>query len=300
MVTFFSVPKPFSGLFSVIQRNAIESWVRLHPESEVILFGDETGVAEEARRLKIRHIPSIRKNRFGTPFMDDVFARARQAASFGALCFLNTDIVFLDRLTELVSPPPFERYLITGRRWDLQVDQPLDFRSEHWRQYLFGQMRSRGKLHAACGMDYFLFPRGLYGQIPPLVIGRLANDNWLIWRALSKRIPVLDATAAVRCVHQEHERTFDSIGRLSPGGENGFRQGPEARTNALLASGISEFCGLDEAGYKVTSERTWTKNRTAKHLRRKMLFSPFLTFERGLPAYLTKRLFLSFRKLKLI
>ena len=50
MITFFSTPKPFRGHIGVIQRNAIQSWRLTHPDAEVILFGDEAGAAEVARR----------------------------------------------------------------------------------------------------------------------------------------------------------------------------------------------------------------------------------------------------------
>jgi len=49
MITFFTTPKPFRGHIGVIQRNAIHSWKLVHPEAEVILFGNEEGAAEVAR-----------------------------------------------------------------------------------------------------------------------------------------------------------------------------------------------------------------------------------------------------------
>ena len=50
MLTIFSTPKPFRGHIGVIQRNAIESWKRIHPDVEIILFGDE----EERRRRRAK------------------------------------------------------------------------------------------------------------------------------------------------------------------------------------------------------------------------------------------------------
>ena len=41
MITIFSTPKPFRGHIGVIQRNALKSWTLLHPDVEMILFGDE-------------------------------------------------------------------------------------------------------------------------------------------------------------------------------------------------------------------------------------------------------------------
>jgi hypothetical protein len=48
MLTIFTIPKPFRGHIEVIQRNAIESWLRLRPQCEIILCGDDPGVAEAA------------------------------------------------------------------------------------------------------------------------------------------------------------------------------------------------------------------------------------------------------------
>ena len=49
MFTFFTTAKPFRGHNGIIQRNALKSWMLLHPDAEVILFGDEEGVAGTAK-----------------------------------------------------------------------------------------------------------------------------------------------------------------------------------------------------------------------------------------------------------
>ena len=50
-LTIFACPKGFVGRAGEIQRNAIRSWVRLGPDVEVILLGDDEGVAEAAQEL---------------------------------------------------------------------------------------------------------------------------------------------------------------------------------------------------------------------------------------------------------
>ena len=57
MLTIFSTPKPFVGHIGIIQRNAIKSWTLLHPDVEVILFGDDEGAAQACQDLGIRHEP---------------------------------------------------------------------------------------------------------------------------------------------------------------------------------------------------------------------------------------------------
>ncbi|NBC18953.1 MAG: hypothetical protein GVY18_16755, partial [Bacteroidetes bacterium] len=53
MLTLFTIPKPFAGHIGVIQRNALESWRRLDSDVEIILCGDDAGVAKTADALGV-------------------------------------------------------------------------------------------------------------------------------------------------------------------------------------------------------------------------------------------------------
>ena len=53
MLTFFTTAKPFVGHIDVIQRNAIRSWQKLHPDVEIILMGDDAGAAEVCAEIGI-------------------------------------------------------------------------------------------------------------------------------------------------------------------------------------------------------------------------------------------------------
>ena len=93
MLTIFSIPKPFLGHIGVIQRNAVKSWLALRPECEVILLGDEEGTATCAQELGVRHCAGIARNEYGTPLLDDAFARVTAASRFPRLCYVNADII---------------------------------------------------------------------------------------------------------------------------------------------------------------------------------------------------------------
>ena len=84
MLTIFGIPKAFEGHFEVIQRNAIQSWTRLSPRCQILLFGDEKGTAEVAAELGVRHIPAVDRNEFGTPLLNSIFAQAEKDASGSA------------------------------------------------------------------------------------------------------------------------------------------------------------------------------------------------------------------------
>ena len=50
-LTIFTAPKPFTNPhINIIQRNAIQSWMRLK-DVEVLLIGDEAGIPEAAEGI---------------------------------------------------------------------------------------------------------------------------------------------------------------------------------------------------------------------------------------------------------
>jgi len=212
-ITIFATPKKFDGHIGVIQRNAITSWTRIRPKLEVILFGTEPGTAELARELGLRHVSAVKCNDWGTPLVSDLFAQAEQLGSGTVVCYVNADIILFDDFAEAISRVSLwsERFLMVGRRTDLDVRERLDF-CEGWPESIAGRARREGKLQIARSIDYFAFSRGLYPAMPPLAIGRFWWDNWLLWKARSLGAAVVDASKAVLAVHQNHDYSHSTYG----------------------------------------------------------------------------------------
>jgi hypothetical protein len=59
VLTIFTIAKPFHGHIDVIQANAINSWLRLCPQPEIILFGNDEGTASTASQLGVRYVPDV-------------------------------------------------------------------------------------------------------------------------------------------------------------------------------------------------------------------------------------------------
>ena len=174
MLTLFAIPKPFRGQSDLIQRNAIASWTRIAPRPEVLLFGDEEGTAEFAQELGVRHVPEVARNEFGTPRLDDLFARAERIATTPLLAYVNADIILSDEFPAAVArvQAALSRFLMVGQRWDLEVDAPLDFSAPDWQRTLADRARRANALQPPTCIDYFAFTRGFAEGLPPLAIGR--------------------------------------------------------------------------------------------------------------------------------
>src|SRR5829696_1425730 len=100
LITLFSAPKPFTDPhIATIQRNAIKSWTLL-PDVEVILLGEETGLAEAARELGVKHIPNVARNDSGTPLISSMFQLARENSNSDLLCIINADMILMPDFLE--------------------------------------------------------------------------------------------------------------------------------------------------------------------------------------------------------
>lgn len=248
LLTLFAIPKPFAGHISVIQRNAIASWTRLEPRPQILLFGDEAGTAETAHELGVCHVPQVTCNEFGTPLLSDVLAQAERQASSGLLCYVNADIILMGDFMRAVQQTAavLPRFLLAGRRWNLDVNEPLDFMPD-WQKCLRTEAETRGELFLTGAIDYFCFPHGLFGDVPPFAIGRTVWDNWLLWRAHASGAALVDATPSVLAVHQNHHYGHHT------GGKTGVFHGPEAARNFALTGGEHHHYSLGVATHLVTA-----------------------------------------------
>jgi hypothetical protein len=249
MLTIFTIPKPFVGHIAVIQRNAILSWLSLVPECEIILFGDDQGIAEIAEEFGIIHVPEIRKNEYGTPFLDDVFNNAQRIARHETVCYCNADIIFFNEILEAVRKIPVDNYLVIGERWDVEVTSPLEIHHGNWAQEFLAFSKSHHKVLNFPGMDYFIFPRGMLRDMLPFVVGRRGWDNWLIFHVRKRGIPVIDATAVVHVIHQNHTYAHVPL-------KKGTRwEGPESKNNIRLVGNRQIYLWeLADADWVLTPE----------------------------------------------
>jgi hypothetical protein len=245
VLTLFTIPKPFKGHIDVTQRNALKSWTRLAPQVEVIVFGEEQGTAEVCRELGLRHEPQVECNEFGTPFLNFAFHRAQQIARHDWLCYANCDIILMGDFRRA-----FERlkawrdmFMMVGQRWDTDVTEPLDFSNPDWERQLHQKASASGNQRGPDWIDYFVFKRGQCAGLPPFVVGRPCWDHWLVWWMRHQRIPVVDASAVVKAVHQNHDYSYH------PEGAKGAREGPEFKRNRELVGSWRHMNTLDDATY---------------------------------------------------
>ncbi len=231
LLTLFSAPKPFTNPhIAMIQRNAIRSWTLL-PDVEVILLGEETGLAEVAKEFSVRHIPNVARNESGVPLISSMFQLAREHSNSDLLCIVNADMILMSDFVEAARRSRMlrDKFVLLSQRWDYDITSPLDF-AEGWESRLRESVRKQNQLHRPAGSDYFLFPKSCYQDIPNFTIGRAGWDNWMIYKARKEGWAVIDCTPSVMIVHQNHDYSH------LPDGKSHHAH-PETNENIRLAGG---------------------------------------------------------------
>jgi hypothetical protein len=249
MLTLFSTPKPFAAHIAVIQQNALRSWTLLHPDVEIILFGDDAGAVEICRELGLRHEPEAMRNPSGTKRLDYIFGRAQEIARHKLVCYINCDILLTRDFVEAARRLRAwrERFLMVGRRWDTDIRESIDFSRVEWEADIVARARAEGYQRFYHNIDYFLFARGLYREIPPLVIGRVGWDHWLVGKAYVAGVPVVDVSDVVCAVHQNHDYGYH------PEGMDGVWNDAEARANEELAKRGQRLRTIEDAQWRLTA-----------------------------------------------
>jgi len=231
LITLFSAPKPFTNPhIAMIQRNAIRSWALLS-DVEVILLGEEEGLAEAARELGVQHIPHVARNANGTPLISSMFQLARENSHSDLLCIINADMILMPDFVEATRrvAKVKDKFVLLSQRWDYDITVSIDF-AGGWQDRLRSTVHGQNNLHRPAGSDFFLFPKSCYTDIPAFIIGRAGWDNWMIYKAHREGWPVIDCTPSVMIVHQNHDYSH------LPGGKSHYEH-PDTNENIRLAGG---------------------------------------------------------------
>jgi hypothetical protein len=248
--TIFSMPKPFTEAFALIQKNAIKSWMELKPRPEIILFGDDAGIGEFAEKHGLKHVRDVQRNEFGTPLVSDLFLKAQKIAANETCVYVNADIILMNDFGGAIGRvgKKFEQFLMIGRRWDYSISEKIKFDIEGWDEQLRRRVSREGYYHEPTGIDYFAFRKGLWKDMPPFAIGRGSWDNWLVQSIITSQHPVVDASESVMIVHQNHN--FSHV----RGGKDAESFKIEERQNHDLAPYTYEKGFTTQAIWKLTPE----------------------------------------------
>jgi hypothetical protein len=128
----------------------------------------------------------------------------------------------------------------------LDVAESIDFGDIGWAERLRTLTATGGVQRDEFWIDFFVFKRGLYLHMPPLMVGHCYWDNWMIWKALVERVPVIDGTSFVAPVHQNHGYSAAS-GRITNAATDAL-----SMVNLATIGGRKSVRAIGDATYRMT------------------------------------------------
>ncbi|MCX8112390.1 MAG: hypothetical protein N3E49_04230 [Bacteroidia bacterium] len=214
MLSVFACPRAFSNSYiAAIQRKAIQSWLRLHSQVEVILMGRDEGVAEVSQEFGLRYIPEIEYNERGVPILSSLFRLAAQHSSYDLLVYTNADILISSRLVKALQAiqQRWKNFLLVSAPWIISYDEVEEVNGN---ETLLIQRAHKSPTPS--GVDIFAFSKSTYWkvfvQMPPFLVGRLAWDFWLMAEPVLRGIPAIDGTDYVTIFHPDDRRSTHYLG----------------------------------------------------------------------------------------
>lgn len=207
-ICFVSCPKQFVSPWAEIQERAIRSWLAVDVESEVCLVAPASDIETVPEGL-VRHAIVAKENAISKlPFFQDIMEAAYEVSDADVFCYLNCDIILPSNFGGPELAQLSGKFMVIGSRWDVMEDvlYPDDTSESGIVDFLKTHV-SRGEvlLHAPTGIDYFMFPRGLFNQLRPLVVGRGGYDSALLAFCMRQKIQMVDATESYPILHQFHD-----------------------------------------------------------------------------------------------
>jgi len=246
MLTLFTIPRGFEGIHKARQENALESWVRLVPRPEIILYCDDPGVLEAAVKFKCTHVPGHRRHpNLGLPFVSDAFRCAVDFATADLMAFVNTDVMLMQDFVAAaqIVADRFDKFLVIGQRHYVTIDDSISF-DDGWQRRLRDRVTQYGGLHRITGIDYMIGTRATFRDLvdgmPDFIIGRPAWDTWVVGRVEQLGISIVDATPDIYCVHQHEHVLWEREGSVYNRqlyDERGCLRGSVTTANWILRGG---------------------------------------------------------------
>ena len=208
------IKKPILTLFTSLAHNkdkntiystTIQNWSTFLPKINLILFTNDSSIKASVESRGWTVFPVTHHAAGGVPVLKTMFEKARKTYDTPFYGFSNADILFTDKLLEtvVVSLKNYgkdTKMMITGRRYNIPTLTPKEAMSY---ENIRTAINTRGELFMEASEDFLITSKPFsWENVPDLVIGRPAYDNWVVAHARCSGITAIDATYTVQGAHQ--------------------------------------------------------------------------------------------------
>lgn len=193
---------------STIQKNTLKNWASFKPVINPVIFTNDTILAKEAETSgwTVRNISKTAEN--GLPVLKYMYIDAIKSSDSIFYGYANSDILFdgglIKTLVNLVytlqKDISFRPLFLTGLRWNVINVTENDISR---RKNISGLVKKKGQVFVTSAQDYFITNRIYpWKDIPEVVVGAIAYDNWLVANAREKKHFTINTSRTILALHQ--------------------------------------------------------------------------------------------------
>ena len=187
-----------------LHNNTVRNWNLLKPFIQPVLFTNENDLSVQVAAMGWNVLP-VSKTGTLVPVLKNMYLDAIKVFNSTFYAYANSDILFTDTLvitclsvltSNLNKSHPV---MLIGQRTNVDNVTSIEALDQ---LTISKAAEVRGTLFNSWGEDYFIIMKNFpWKDIPDVVIGRRAYDNWLVLDA-RKRGYLIDATETILAVHQ--------------------------------------------------------------------------------------------------
>ena len=258
MLTIFSWPGSFTGgPLEMIQRSAIESWLKLEIKPRVVMLGNEKGVTEFCREKGLEQYATTKTAKDKKGSTAEMFRwELKNADKTKLYVYIKPNLLLNDDFSEtarFLDQSITCSFLATGRVKAMELTQKLSSKKDfHEAQCLISGKEDEPPEV----LDYFFFVPGTLPALPDFSMDG-PWEQWLIWATITARIPVIDLSGRTTVIRLDD-------------GEGEQRVKKPTAAEIKLAGGEEHFGNLLDADY-IFQNGELVKNRSMEYYERRFL-----------------------------
>jgi hypothetical protein len=241
-IIFVTSCKPITNeSLSIIQKNSIDSWLSLDIEKKILIINKDQSVKNLFRDSNVTIIEDYEcSNHSDIPTWRTMRDKAVTIADKDdIIVWVNSDVMFDKSLVETINVVRNEvdDFVLVGQKLDWQNFYNL-------KDFSRISELTPMNLHGEWAIDYFIFKKNAFENVPPFFIARMRFDNFLMNKAINE-YTAIDCTETILCVHHRHDygQNIDSI--FSQVYETDFWQNEQKVNDSLIFGNLSNIKGCN-------------------------------------------------------
>jgi hypothetical protein len=245
---FISSCKPISNeKLKTIQYNSINSWKWIDCEKEILIFNRDESIKNMCDELKVTNIDDYESSEFSDlPTWRTMRDKAVEIANDDdIIIWVNSDIVFDDTLYFTISELKLSlsEFILTGKRKNWPNYWRLNDKEEISKIEF-------DKIGNEYEVDYFIFNKKHFSDLPKFFIARMRFDNYLLKMAIDNVEYTLDSTFAINSYHHQHGYGENLDQSWADASLSDIKFEIDRQTNQTL----SPIANIDECRYRIKVE----------------------------------------------